>query len=154
MPGIFQKAADNYRRLEFAPSTSQSREDLCCRCFQIIPKGEFACENCGAEYWRPRELALRSLIFPSWGDLCMKHYGFALFELAGYLVSWTVAVMKLKGNDPLEGWLLIGLIFVLEHPIDAILTYNIASKGLNHRRDQNDNQVVRRSGDVAESDVE
>ncbi|WP_010586559.1 zinc ribbon domain-containing protein [Schlesneria paludicola] len=135
IPVIFQQAFQNYRRLEFTPHTSQSRETLCCRCFHVIHKGEFFCEHCGAEYWRPRDLALRSLIFPSWGDVCMKHYGLALVKLFGYVATWIVAAIKLTRHDPLEGFLVVGFIFLIEHPIDAILTYNIASKGLNHRRD-------------------
>lgn len=135
IPTIFQRAFQNYSRLKFAPQTSQSRETLCCRCFHVVPKGDFFCEHCGAEYWRPRDLAFRSLIFPSWGDLCMNHYGLGIVKLIGYIATWALAAIKFTRNDPVEGLLVVGFILLIEHPIDAILTYNIASKGLNHRRD-------------------
>jgi hypothetical protein len=134
MPKIFQSAMDDYRRLSLSPTASQSRENLCCRCYRVVPKGEFVCEHCGAEYWKPTELAVRSLIFPSWGDICMKHYGMAFFELAGYIASWGYATVLLMGHRP-GAWMVVAWIFLVEHTFDAILTYNVASKGLNHRRD-------------------
>ena len=134
MPSIFQRALDDYRRLDFAPDTSQSRENLCCRCFKVISKGEFTCEHCGAEYWLPRDLALRSLVFPSWGDLCMGHYLIAAIEMIGYLISWVIVANEFTKGNPVFGLVMIGAILVIEHPLDAVLTYIIASKGLNLRR--------------------
>ncbi len=73
MPTIFQDALDDYRKLNFHPAVSQSRENLCSHCFQVVPKDRYVCRNCGSDFWTPKELALRSLVFPSWGDICMKH---------------------------------------------------------------------------------
>lgn len=134
MPRIFQAAMEDYRRLNLSPSASQSRENLCCKCFNVVSKGEYVCEHCGTEYWKPRDLALRSLMFPSWGDICMKHYGLAFFELLGYLFSWGYAAALLARHHP-GAWYVIAWIFLVEHTFDSILTYNVASKGLNYRRD-------------------
>lgn len=133
MPTIFQDAIDNYRKLNFQPNVSQSRENLCSHCFQVVPKDRYVCRSCGSEFWTPRELALRSLIFPSWGDICMKHYQFATVELLGYVISWIVAISILTSPSPEEGFFLLGFIFFIEHPVDAMLTYSVAKKGLNPR---------------------
>jgi hypothetical protein len=150
MPSIFQDALDHYLRLGFEPSVSQSRENLCGHCFQIVPKQEYVCGHCGAGFWTPRELALRSLVFPSWGDFCMKHYGMASVELIGYGVSWIVAVNALAGADPVEGVVIAGLIFIIEHPVDAILTHIVASKGLNPRTGPDPSRVHADEDDVEE----
>lgn len=133
MPTIFQDALDNYRKLNFHPAVSQSRENLCSHCFQVVPKDRYVCRNCGSDFWTPKELSLRSLVFPSWGDICMKHYQFAMVELFGYLVSWFVAISILVGPNPEDGFFVLLLIFLIEHPVDAILTYSVAKKGLNPR---------------------
>jgi len=141
MPVIFEEAIEQYQRLGFAPDVSQSRENLCAHCFQIVPKSEFVCNSCGAEYWTPKQLALRSLVFPSWGDFCMKHYGVATVELVGYGFSWVVAINALAGPDMVDGLIVALLIFVIEHPVDAFLTYHVARKGLNPRRGPNPDHV-------------
>jgi hypothetical protein len=134
MPPIFQSALDRYHELGFEPPVSQSRENLCAECFQVVNKGRFVCQHCGAEYWKPMAVALRSLVFPSWGDFCMKHYGMAIMELIGYACSWFVAISLLTGPDPEAGVVGAGLIFLLEHPLDAAMTHAVAKKGLNPRR--------------------
>lgn len=134
MPSLFQSAIEQYQRLGFSPDVSQSRENLCSYCYQVVPKGEYHCDSCGADYWSPKQLALRSLIFPSWGDLCMKHYGMATVELIGYAISWFAAINALQGPDKVEGLVIALAIFLIEHPFDAVLTYHVASKGLNPRR--------------------
>ena len=126
MPTIFQDALDNYRKLNFHPTVSQSRENLCSHCFQVVPKDHYVCRNCGSDFWTPKELALRSLIFPSWGDFCMKHYHFATVELIGYVFSWWWAISILTRANPGDGWIAVGLIFIFAHPVDAILTYSVA----------------------------
>ena len=137
MPAIFQEAIEQYQRLGFAPDVSQSRENLCSHCYKVVPRGEYVCQSCGAEYWTPKQLALRSLIFPSWGDFCMKHYGIATMELVGYTVSWLAALRALSGPNLTEGLVVALFIFVVEHPLDAILTHSVASKGLNPRHGPN-----------------
>ncbi len=141
MPAIFEEAIEQYQRLGFSPEVSQSRENLCSHCFQIVPKADYVCDSCGAVYWTPKELALRSLVFPSWGDFCMKHYGVASVELVGYAFSWIVAINALMGPDMVDGLIVALLIFVIEHPVDAMLTYNVARKGLNPRRGPNPDHV-------------
>ncbi len=135
MPPLFQAALDDYRAHGLTPMASQSKENLCCHCFQVVAKGDYLCNHCGTEYWTPKQLALRSLLFPSWGDICMRHYVMAFIELLGYLISWGIAVAGLVSPNPAEGWFTVAFIFLFEHPIDAIMTYFVASKGLSHRRD-------------------
>ena len=140
MRRIVQSALENYRRLSFTPTASQSRENLCCRCFNVLSKGVFVCNQCGAEYWPPNQLALRSLIFPSWGELCMQHYYSALMELIIYLCSWAEAINVLM-RDPKKGLALIAVSLPTEHAFIAMITYAVASAGL-HLRNSNSDQIV------------
>jgi hypothetical protein len=151
MPTIFEKAIEQYERLGFAPDVSQSRENLCSHCYQVVPKSKYVCRGCGAEYWKPRQLALRSLIFPSWGDFCMKHYGIASVELVGYVASW-IAALNALASDTTDGLIIALMIFVIEHPLDAILTYNVASKGLNPRRGPDPDRIGEDKDDDDEYD--
>ncbi|MFT5525338.1 MAG: hypothetical protein ACI9HK_003306 [Pirellulaceae bacterium] len=65
MPAIFEKAMETYREFGFDPQVTQSRENLCSKCNQVVPKGQYKCEQCGQQYWKPSQIALRSLVFPS-----------------------------------------------------------------------------------------
>ena len=150
MPSIFQDALDHYRQQNFQPQVSQSRENLCSHCFQVVPKDQFICRHCGAEYWTPSQLATRSLIFPSWGDFAMQHYGIAIMELFGYGISWMIAIGALTGAEPMEGALIALFIFVLEHPLDAVLTHIVARKGLNPRRGPDAERAKAAQADPAE----
>lgn len=158
MPKVFQSAAAFYQERGFDPPVSQSRENLCYYCYSVVPKGEKLCPKCGAEYWQPKEIAMRSLIFPSWGDFLMRHYLLATMELIGYLISWAVVGTLaiggfLKGDQEM---LLIGLGFLgvflfFTHIPDAILTYYIASKGLNRRRSPDPSRIP--ASDLAEDEA-
>lgn len=141
MPMVFKAAAAIYQERGFDPPVSQSRENLCSYCCKVIPKGDVICHSCGAEYWKPRDVALRSLIFPSWGDFVMRHYIIAFVELIGYAVWWfivgTLIVHALTSGQPeamIAALVGLGLLFAFAHIPDSILTYYIASKGLNRRR--------------------
>lgn len=148
MPKVFQAAAAIYNERGFDPAVSQSRENLCYHCYVVIPKAEHICAKCGAEYWKPSAIAMRSLIFPSWGDFLMRHYLLASMELFGYLVTWLVfgslLVVALVKGDPegiVIGVLVLGAFLAFTHIPDSILTYYIASKGLNQRRPPDESRI-------------
>lgn len=141
MPAVFEQALERYRELGFNPDASQSLECLCSHCHAIVPKDEFECEKCGAEFWRPSAVALRSLIFPSWGDIVMKHYVVGAVEFVGYCVTWIVVLSLIGGalanGDAagLVGGVVAGLFLLgIAHGVDAALTYFVAKKGLHPRR--------------------
>jgi hypothetical protein len=138
MPAIFESAMETYREFNFNPAVTQSRENLCSKCNQVVPKGMYQCDACGQQYWKPSEIALRSLAFPSWGDFVMGHTVLACVELMGYLFSWLILFSIFVGLIDEPGGLIGAVaisIFVLgiAHGIDAGLTYFIAKKGLNPR---------------------
>lgn len=138
MSRVFEDALAEYRERGFAPETSQSMETMCPHCYEIVPYKESDCESCQATFWKPTELAVRSLIFPSWGDFLMKHYWFAAFEFLGYLLGLFIfAAPMLSPNPPPLAESVIGLIFffVFAHMMDALLTYIVAQKGLYTRTD-------------------
>jgi hypothetical protein len=141
MPLVFQAAAANYQARGFDPPVSQSRENLCSYCCSVVPKDVTICHTCGAEYWKPRDVALRSLVFPSWGDFVMRHYIVAIMELIGYLVGWLIIGTLVlhaiaKGDQEVIGVsaVILAAFVGFTHVPDAVLTYYIASKGLNRRR--------------------
>lgn len=138
MPELFQTALQEFRKVGFDPQVTQSMENLCSHCFNRVPKGEYACGPCGTEFWTPTAVALRSLIVPSWGDICLKHYVLACVEMAGFLFAWFVAIgailSGLNNGEWVGGLLFAAVVLIFTHGADAALTYAMAKKGLHPRR--------------------
>lgn len=126
MPQIFEEALELFQQHDFVPECTQSREDLCGRCYEVVPKSRYACDKCGTRFWTPGQLALRSLIFPAWGDFLMKHYALACFELFGLVFTWFLAVAIALNHSLVEA----ALVVLLAHGFDALGTYFVAKKGL------------------------
>jgi hypothetical protein len=137
MPEIFQQALAAYQEHGFAPQVSQSRENLCSYCFRVVSKEQYRCEHCGGEFWTPGAVALRSLIFPSWGDFVTGHTSLAIVELMGYGLTWLICAALLMDElaENRIGLAMFFLVVILgQHLLDAALTYFIAKKGLAPRR--------------------
>jgi hypothetical protein len=135
MPDLFKEALAEYREAGFSPQTSQSCENLCYNCFEAVPKDSYRCEACSAEFWQPSQIALRSLMFPSWGDIIMKHYGLAAVELIGYLIGWAIVVnILLNEVDPVGRFLPLVLFLLFSHGVDSALSYYVAKKGLHLKK--------------------
>jgi hypothetical protein len=156
MPTVFRRVANTYKERDFDPRVSQSRENLCYYCYSIIAKNEYTCAHCGAEYWKPAQIAWRSLIFPSWGDFLMRHYLLAAAELIGYTIGWIIMVVVWagalsnlnNGGSEIVGAVVFSALFLIPaHVTDAIVTYYIANKGLN-RRSPPDPALVHEEEDV------
>lgn len=137
MPAVFENALEEYRARNFDPRVTQSLENLCGFCHTRVPKAEFECRRCGAEFWRPMPVAIRTLLIPSWGDIVLKHYIVAAAEMVGYLFTWGVILALLFGalrdGNPaaIFGTVVVAFILlVFFHGIDAIVTYFVAKKGL------------------------
>lgn len=126
MPQMFEEAVEAYQERGFEPECSQSREDACSHCFAVVPKGTFECPSCGATFWKPTQIAGRSLLFPAWGDIIMKHYPLAVVEVLGYIFTWVVVVAMASDGD--IAWAIVVLLF--SHAVDALVTLMIARKGL------------------------
>jgi len=137
MPALIKSTIEKYRQLGFDPETSQSMENLCSRCLGQVSKYLYECDHCQTQFWTPRELALRSFIFPSWGDFLMGHTTLAMVELLGGFVTWGIMLVLLTKffiTSDLS-LLFIGLsVFVIGNGVDAIMTSHLASKGLYPRR--------------------
>ena len=139
IPNIVQEARAEYETLGFTPTSTQSRENLCSNCVEVVPKDQYDCDNCGQKFYTPMQLALRSLVFPSWGDFCMKHTMLAVVELLGYVISWVFLLVVVfaafsdGGADATLTAIIFFCLIVMEHVGDAILTYYIAKKGLSPR---------------------
>ena len=134
MKAVFDTVLREHEESGYTPDASQSMETLCCHCYDAVPEQSFACVTCGTTFWKPMELSLRSLLFPSWGDVLMKHYLFASMEMFGYLIGLTIVIIMLTnsdGPDELIGGIAALAIFLLfAHGVDAMLTYMVGRKGL------------------------
>lgn len=137
MPACFEEAIQAYSELGFNPQTTQSRENLCSKCLAVVAKDVHQCAACSHVFWKPMEVALRSLVFPSWGDFTLGHTGLAIVELLGYCVTWCIFLFMLMGvmsEDGVGGAIVLGIIFLViigfQHCVDAALTFYIAKKGL------------------------
>ena len=140
MPQVFEDALEEYRARNFDPRVTQSMENLCGYCHTRVPKDEYDCRRCGATFWRPMPVAIRTLFIPSWGDFCLKHYVVAAAELFGYAVTWIVVIAVFIGalneRDPVAviGAMLFAAIRPgIFHGMDATITYCVAKMGLHPR---------------------
>ena len=145
MPQIFAEALETQLRHDFNPAVTQSMENLCSYCYAAVPRKEHVCQNCGGVFWTPAAIGLRSLLIPSWGDICLKHYTLAAIEMIGTLFAWFTATgLVLNGIDKGEPelFLFAALVLAVAHGIDAALAYTMAGKGLHPRRPPVDEPAV------------
>ncbi len=76
-------------------------------------------------------------------------------ELIGYLFSWLWAISILIGPNPEEGWFVLAMIFIFAHPVDGMLTYSVAKKGLSPRHGPDAARALaEQSADTDEGDEE
>ncbi|QDT27362.1 hypothetical protein Enr10x_26790 [Gimesia panareensis] len=122
-------AAENrqiFRDHHFDPPVTQSCEQLCGQCFGAIPADHYECRHCGAVYWSPLEIGIRSFLFPSWGEILMKNYLMAYFEFNLFFLFFMMALLA-----AFKGMYFTGMsLFVLTCLLDAVLNMQAAAKGL------------------------
>ncbi|MBI1315118.1 hypothetical protein GC176_27825 [bacterium] len=134
MPPLFEQAVETYQKHGFDPETSQSREFLCNVCYQAVPRHLYACDDCGTTFWKPSQVAIRSLIFPAWGDFLMKHYPLAVMEIFGYLLTWFFIIAIVSDAASVADVAVdVALILFFAHGVDAVATLMVAKKGLTPR---------------------
>ncbi|QDU79427.1 hypothetical protein Pla110_11370 [Polystyrenella longa] len=131
MRSVFQDAYRSFEEKGFDPPVTQSWERLCGHCYEVVPKGQYRCEECGTTFWTPAEIGFRSFVFPSWGDFVMKHYPIAVFELLGFLVL--IAIML--GAAANEDYVFAIFAFFIGNGSDALITSRIAAKGLHIKQE-------------------
>lgn len=138
MPDIMMERRETYQEHGFAPECERSQLNLCCTCFNIVSHRKYECEKCGQRFWRPTELAGRSMVFPAWGDFLMKHYALAIFECFAALIAWSLALFATYFGDVATG---AGVILTA-HGIDAFATLIISFKGHHPRPGKKKRPVV------------
>ncbi len=76
----------------------------------------------------PWEIALRSLVFPSWGDWILGHRVAALIELSGYALGWFTIIETLRdaiqvgSNQAMQHAMIqTTIILAFAHGLDALL---------------------------------
>ncbi|WP_417388638.1 hypothetical protein [Gimesia sp.] len=123
---VFEKSSQRFQEQELDPTVSQSRENICGNCFKIVSNQGNHCEACGANFWSPFEIGIRSLFFPLWGSFTIRPFSFALAELSTYVVfGLSVLVLEAKSNP-----VLVALMFVLFHMTASAVGYKLTAKGL------------------------
>ncbi|MAT15131.1 MAG: hypothetical protein CMJ46_07655 [Planctomyces sp.] len=131
MREVFIEAYDNFESKGFDPEVTQSQERLCGHCFEVVPKGQYQCPSCTATFWTPTEVGVRSLIIPSWGDFVMGHYPIAIAELIGFALVLFVVTGAIMNGD----YLFAAFFFFMANVMDAIITAQIAKKGLHLKQE-------------------
>lgn len=129
MPLLFRQTAMKHLEHGFRPKCTQSRENLCSHCYSVVPVGTFKCPECGTEYWKPSQLAFRSLTLPSWGNLLMKHYPLVVVELFFYSIFLFLVFESFQRGEVGKA----AFPLVLFHAFDAGITRLVARKGLHSR---------------------
>lgn len=130
MRTVFLDAYKLFEEKGFDPEVSQSREKLCGNCFDVVPKHDYACEGCGATFWKPSEIGIRSFVFPSWGDFVMKHYPIAIAEFFGFMFLLIIITAAISNGD----YGLAVIMFIIANGADAAITSQIAAKGLHLKK--------------------
>lgn len=130
MRNVFLEAYKLFEEKGFDPEVSQSRENLCGHCFEVVPKHDYECEHCAATFWKPSEIGLRSFVFPSWGDFVMKHYHVACAELLGFMILLMAIAFAVSDGD----YVVAMFMFLIANGSDAAITAQIAAKGLHLKK--------------------
>ncbi|MCH9654740.1 MAG: hypothetical protein K0U86_06760 [Planctomycetes bacterium] len=126
MRKVFLDAYQLFEEKGFDPSVSQSQENLCSHCYSVVSKNKFECQCCGATFWKPMEIGVRSFILPSWGNFVMKHYPLAnTFRIGFMLALLFFSITVVNGNH-----VFAFLLFLMLNANDAAITARIAAKGL------------------------
>ena len=140
MPRIFEETLDRFREHGFDPIVSQSMENLCSHCLNVVPVQQYECDRCGSTFWTPSAVMWRSLVFPSWGDLVMKHYLVGVMEFFGAFFAWlmflfcVLAAIGGGGAGSVEVAMTLGISIAFMHIVDAVVTYYVSRKGLHLRK--------------------
>ena len=96
---VFRNAQKVLNEQGFDPPVSQSRENLCGNCLQIIPRNEFQCVACRATFWKPRDLAIRCFIFSPWCNFSMKNYLTACGQTAYFILMMILISLPLTRGE-------------------------------------------------------
>ena len=126
--------------LESAATKKGGWQNLCPRCFTAIDGAPAACKKCGEEFKSPKKAALRSLLFPGLGDYYLGYRKYAMLEIIGAALLWTLFLSTLVPTvmaKGIEGAIVAGPLFALlafSHVGDALLTRAKATTGL-HSKD-------------------
>ncbi|QDV16932.1 hypothetical protein Pan153_15660 [Gimesia panareensis] len=123
---VFEEASQRFQEEELDPPVSQSKEHLCGNCLAIVANQTSHCEACGATFWTPFEIGIRSLILPAWGSFSIRPFSFALVEQVSYVV-FGLGILLLEGKDNL---VIAAVMFVLLNAMAAVGYYKLTAKGL------------------------
>ncbi|WP_339736287.1 hypothetical protein [uncultured Gimesia sp.] len=126
----FQNAQKVLTEQGFDPSVSQSRENLCGNCLQVVPKDQYQCAACGATFWKPREIVSRYFLFPPWGGFVMKLYLMAAIHLAYLILIMILISISLMRSDYGFPLMIIMVVYIKA----AMNMWFIANNGLYQKK--------------------
>lgn len=122
---VFQEASELQKKTDFDPAVSQSKENLCGNCFEIVPKPAYECAACGATFWTPAEMGGRCLIFPPWEHIALKDYRRAWLDTGYYLGFQGMAFQLLSQRGFAYAW----LVLVISNASAALMVINQMIRG-------------------------
>ena len=141
VPGVDRKALGGFLNQVLdggAPRDKQAlgMRNLCPDClsdYGEVLVGE--CHHCGMRFKTPRKAALLSLLMPGLGDIYLGSRSLGLLELCvmGFLwLSMIIgAIGEISAGVSIVGPLvMMAIVWIFIHPIDAIKSFHMGSKGL------------------------
>jgi hypothetical protein len=153
--GVKRSEARQLRGLLDSTATKEGGwQNLCPRCFAATDGAPPSCEQCGEEFKSAKKATLRSLLFPGLGDFYLGYRKYAMLEIIGATLLWTLFLSTLgpavtaKG---IGGALVAGPLFALLafiHIGDARRTRAKAKTCL-HSKDGNLPTTLKGVGDSA-----
>lgn len=109
MTFLVEESRTNYARADFTSEVSQSRENLCPHCYHVVTKNQYECEECGATFYTPIEMAQQSFAFPGIINFKNRRYLAAAAELLLFLSMGSLALFALMNNQPVYTYLILTL---------------------------------------------
>jgi len=106
--------------------------NLCPHCYQAVAGFPAECAACHGRFKSARTAGLLSLLFPGLGDTYLGHRLFGTMEIIGAAVMWFAIVMAAQEEsmDAAGAAVMVVILFVLMHGVDAVVTYHVGRKGI------------------------
>lgn len=123
---VFAEAAKRFEEEGLDPPVSQSKENLCSHCLEVVPQERYECDVCGATFWTPFDLGIRSFLFLPLGIFAIRNTRVVVKEMLLYvLLLFFVVLWQAQGDTTFAI-----VTFVLTSAGYGEWMFKLASRGL------------------------
>lgn len=123
---VFAEAARRFEEEGLDPPVSQSKENLCSHCLEVVPQERYECDACGATFWTPFDLAIRSFLFLPLGIFAIRNTRVVVKEMLLYVLLLFIVVIS-----QIQVSVTFAIVtFVLTSASYGEWMYKLASRGL------------------------